>query len=95
MPPAVIDDDTLITRNAGFLTGLVHDETVMMDLESGRCFGLDDIGTVIWQRLETPRKFAELVDSLVAEFDAERAVIAADVSRLLTNMAEHEVVGLT
>jgi Coenzyme PQQ synthesis protein D (PqqD) len=93
-PLPTIGDDIVITRNKGFLTGLVHDETVMMDLESGRTYGLDDIGTVIWQRLEAPCKFGELVDGLAAEFDAERAVIAADVSKLLTILAEHKVIGL-
>ncbi len=94
LPSAAIDDNTLITRNEGLLTAAVHDEIVMMDLASGRYYGLDDIGTAIWQRLEVPCRFGDLVDSLVADFDAERAVIAADVRKFLSTMAEHKVVSL-
>jgi len=90
-----ISDDTLITRNTGLLAAAVHDETVMMDIESGRYYGLDDIGSAIWQRLEAPRRFGTLIDSLVADYDADRAVIAEDVRKLLSIMAEHKVVVLS
>jgi coenzyme PQQ synthesis protein D (PqqD) len=89
-----ISDDTLITRNTGLLAAAVHDETVMMDIESGRYYGLDDIGSVIWQRLEAPCRFGALIDGLVADYEGDRAVIAGDVRKLLSIMAEHKVVVL-
>ena len=88
----MIDDDTLIARSGSLLVAKVHDETVMMDIPSGRYYGLDDIGSDIWKRLESPRQFGELVDALAAEFDAEHATIAGDVRKLLTIMATHGVV---
>jgi hypothetical protein len=93
--PAQIDDRTLISRNSSLLAAPVNDEIVMMVLDSGVYYGLDDIGSEIWRRLETPRTFVDLIDGLAADFDADRAVIAADVRELLTVMAEREVVSLT
>lgn len=90
--PLSIDEQTLITRNTSLLTAPVHDETVMMDLESGHYYGLDDIGTEIWRRLEAPRRFGDLVDDLAAGYDADRTVIAEDIRKLLAVMAEHKVV---
>lgn len=89
-----IGEDTVVTRNPGLLAAAVHDETLMMDVDAGRYYGLDDIGSEIWQRLEAPLKFGVLIDSLAAEYDAERDVIAADVGKLLTLMAEHGLVRL-
>ena len=88
------DEQMLVTRNAVLLTAAVHDETVMMDLDSGHYYGLDDIGSEIWRRLEAPRRLGELIDSLVADYDADRAIIAEDVRKLLAVMAEHNVVML-
>jgi imidazolonepropionase-like amidohydrolase len=88
-----IDETTLIHRTASVLTAEVDKQIVMMDIESGRYLGLDDIGSVIWQRLETPRTFGDLVDSLVEDYDAERAVIAQDVRELLKEMATQGIVG--
>lgn len=91
---ARIDEQTLITRGTGLMTASVHDELMMMDIENGHYYGLDDIGSEIWRRLEAPRTFGALVDSLAADFDAERAVISQDVRALLAAMAEHRVVAL-
>ena len=40
------------------------------------------------------RNFGELIDWLVADYDADRAVIADDVWKLLLEMAAHDVVQL-
>jgi hypothetical protein len=90
--PKSISEETVIHRTASVLTAEVDKQIVMMDVESGRYLGLDDIGSVIWQRLETPRSFGELIDGLVADYDADRSVIADDVRKLLLDMAAHDVV---
>ena len=85
---------TLISRSPSVLTAEVDGEIVMMSIEQGRYFGLDDIGSDIWNRLEQPCSFATLVDRLVADYEADRATIAADVEALLGRMAEQDVVRL-
>lgn len=76
------------------LAAEVDGEIVMMSIEQGRYFGLDDIGSDIWKRIERPCSFATLVDGLAADYDADRGTIAADVTALLTRMAEQDVVRL-
>jgi hypothetical protein len=93
--PAPIADDTIIRRGDSFLTAGVGDETVMMDSKTGRYLGLDVIGSDIWRRLETPRSFSDLVDALTSDYEADRAVIADDVRKLLAEMAEADLVKLS
>jgi len=90
-----IADATVISRSPSVLTAEVDGEIVMMSIEQGRYFGLDDIGSDIWKRLEPPCSFADLIDKLVAVYDADRARIAADVRALLGRMAAQDVVKLT
>jgi hypothetical protein len=89
-----IGETDMIHRTNSVLTAAVGKELVMMDVDSGRYLGLDDIGSVIWQRLQTPCTFGALVDGLAADYDADRAVIADDVRKLLSEMAAHKVVAL-
>jgi hypothetical protein len=93
-PIAAIADTTLLSRSPTVLTAQVHDEIVMMSIERGFYFGLDDIGSDIWRRIERPCSFADLVDRLAADYDADRAIIAADVRALLDRMVAHHVVKL-
>jgi Coenzyme PQQ synthesis protein D (PqqD) len=83
---------TVISRSPAVLAAEVDGEIVMMSIEQGRYFGLDDIGSAIWKRIEQPCSFATLIDALAADYDADRGTIAADVTALLTRMAEQDVV---
>src|SRR6266853_1901702 len=87
-----IADATVISRSPSVLTAEVDGEVVMMSIEQGRYFGLDDIGSDVWHRIEPPCSFAALIDRLAADYDADRATIAADVQVLLARMAEQDVV---
>ena len=92
---ADIVDSTIISRSPSVLTAEVDGEVVMMSIEQGQYFGLDDIGSDIWQRIEPPCSFAALIDGLAVDYDADRATILADVHSLLLRMAEQDVVRLT
>jgi hypothetical protein len=89
-----IADSTIISRSPSVLTAEVDGEVVMMSIEQGQYFGLDDIGSDIWKRLDSPCAFADLIDRLAADYDADRASIAADVRALLESMAARDVVRL-
>jgi hypothetical protein len=92
---ADIVDSTIISRSPSVLTAQVDGEVVMMSIEQGQYFGLDDIGSDIWKRIEPPCSFAALIDGLTVDYEADRATILADVHNLLLRMAEQDVVRLT
>jgi hypothetical protein len=87
-----IIDGTMISRSPSVVAAEVSGEIVMMSIERGSYFGLDDIGCDIWNRIEPPCSFAALIDGLAAEYDADRATIVTDVHLLLDRMAAQDVV---
>jgi hypothetical protein len=89
-----IADTTIISRSPSVITAEVDGEVVMMSIEQGQYFGLDDIGSDIWKRLDPPCAFADLINRLATDYDADRASIAADVRALLETMAKRDVVRL-
>lgn len=71
----------------------VGGEMVLLDLASGLYFGLDPVGSRVWERLsDGGASLAELTDLIEAAFDAPRAVIAADLERLLAQLSEKNLV---
>jgi hypothetical protein len=90
-----ITDVTVISRSPSVVSAEVDGEIVMMSIEQGRYFGLDDIGSDIWKRIERPCSFATLIDGLTVHYESDRATVAADVQSLLGRMAEHDVVRLS
>ncbi len=91
-PTSAITDATILSRSPSVLAAEVDGEVVMMSIERGHYFGLDDIGSDIWKRLELPCSFSTLIDGLAADYDADWATIAADVRGLLDRMMADDVV---
>ena len=70
----------------------VGGEAVILNMESGIYFGLDPVGTRVWELLQAPRTPAEIRDELLAEFDVEPSRCEADVLRLLGGMRDEGLV---
>ena len=54
-------------------------EAVVLDLATGTYFGLNDVGTRIWQLVVQQRTLAEVVEVLEREFDAPVDRLEADL----------------
>ena len=67
-------------------------EAVLLDLSSGTYFGLNEVGTRVWQLLAYGRDEGQIVAALAAEYDADAAVIAGDVARLLGDLRSRRLI---
>jgi len=71
----------------------VAGEMVLLDLASGLYFGLDPVGSRIWELLsQSPCSLEELCDAIEAEFDAPREQIERDVAELAGQFVEKNLV---
>jgi hypothetical protein len=58
-------------RNSRTISGRLHDEMVMMDLDQGKYFSLNPIATRIWDLLERELTVDELCALLREEYEVE------------------------
>ncbi len=70
-------------------------EAVLLDLKSQRYFGLDEVGTRIWQLLAEHRTTGPVLAAMIAEYDAEPAVLAADLETFLARLEAAELIHLS
>jgi len=61
-------------------------ESVILSLESDAYFGLDDVGTRMWQQLTSQPTIQDAYDALLKEYDVEPDVLRADVAKLVTEL---------
>ena len=64
----------------------VGGEAVLLDLNGERYFGLNKVGTRIWQLLESTPMLCDIHRELCAEFDAESTQIEHDMLTLIDEM---------
>ncbi len=62
-------------------------EAVILSLETGNYFGLNEVGLRIWQLIQDERSLRNVRDALVKEYDAPAATIEADLVRLVEELS--------
>jgi hypothetical protein len=76
-----------VRRSGDVLHRELDGEAVLVDLRSGRYFGLDEVGTAIWAGLEGEATVESLVDRVVSEFQVGRDRAEKDLLALLRDLA--------
>ena len=66
----------------------VGGETVLLDLDSERYFGLDAVGTRVWALINEGVAVGEVIDTLLQEYEVDRATLESDVEALLESLRE-------
>ena len=89
---SVVADGTLISRSPSVLAAEVEGGILMMSIDRGGYFSLNNVGSDIWRRLDQPRVFAELIDQLSADYHATKETIAGDVRSWLRQMVAEDIV---
>lgn len=68
------------------LSQTLSGEVLLLDLKSERSFGLDAVGTRIWELIGELGDVNRVFEALVAEYDAEPETLANDLRTLLTKL---------
>lgn len=83
---------TTIRRNPELLSVEMDGDLVMMSIESGNYFGVSGVGPTIWEFLESPKNFDQIVAEICASFEVDAPVASADLRKFLDNLAENGMI---
>ena len=72
-----------ITLSPEVISQEVSGETVLLDLESENYFGLDEVGTRIWQLIKETNDLAAIYQTLLTEYDVSEERLQQDLDTLL------------
>jgi hypothetical protein len=62
------------------------DRTVLLDHRAGAYFGLDEVGTRVWELLGAGASLSAVVDALAEEYEAPRAVLERDTTEIVSRL---------
>jgi hypothetical protein len=58
-----------VVQVADLLSTTLEGNTVLMSLEQGKYYGMDSVGSRIWELISQPRAVTEVCDRLMDEYD--------------------------
>jgi hypothetical protein len=78
--------DERLQRQDGVLAQEAHGQTVLLRLEDGGYYALDEVGARIWELCDGQLAVGEVVATLCTEFDAPEATVRADVLEFIGDL---------
>lgn len=88
---AELSADTVVQRNPKLISNQMDGEIVMMSIDNGEYYGLDEIGSRIWELMEVPVKIDHLVEKLISEFDVQREECFQDTLEFLEDLLDKDL----
>ena len=70
----------------------VDGEMVLLDMESENYFGLDEVGTSIWQAMQEKETLKEVLEVLLEEYEVVSDVLEEDLSTFVDKLVESGLV---
>jgi hypothetical protein len=80
----IVPDDVLISR--------LQEESVILNLDSERYYGLDDVGTRFLSVLTTSDSIEAAYDKLCHEYDVDVDVLRQDLLALVENLVDQGLI---
>lgn len=84
-----LSQETIVGRGSEHVETRAGDQTLMMSVEQGKYFSVDQTANRIWDLIETPRSVAEIIKTLTDEYDVStddcEAQVKAFLGELISN----------
>ena len=82
-----VPDDVLISN--------LQEESVILNLDSERYYGLDDVGTRFLSALNTSDSIEAAYEKLIQEYDVDEEVLRKDLLTLVENLLAQGIVQIS
>lgn len=79
-------EDYIVSRRTELIETEVDGELVALHVDKGTCYGFNGTATRVWSLIEQPKRFSELKEALLREFDVDPELCARQLTDLLREL---------
>lgn len=83
---------TTLVASPDQVSANVAGESVILGMKDATYYGLDPVGTRIWELLQAPRVLGDVVTVITEEFEVSREQAAADLLAFVADLHAHGLV---
>ena len=81
-----MNDDAVIAAKPQHVSVDLSEGAVVLDTDLGLYFAIEGVGSRIWELIASPRRLAEIQETIVAEYDVDPAQCRADLERFVSDL---------
>jgi hypothetical protein len=87
-----ISTDSVVVAVKSQVSCQLDAETVILHYDKGLYFGLNEVGTLVWNQVQQPRKVQEIRDAILREYEISDEQCERDLLKLLGELSEKGLV---
>lgn len=84
--------DTMLVQVEDILTTPLDDELALLNLDTGKYYGMDSVSSRIWELIEQPQAVSALCEQLLSEFEVDEITCRQEVLHFLQELANANLV---
>ncbi|WP_276624514.1 lasso peptide biosynthesis PqqD family chaperone [Syntrophomonas wolfei] len=88
----MINMDTVISKTEEVVLAELDGKVVMMSIENGQYYGLDEVGTSIWEMMSEPVQVKKVITRLMDEYEVTQEECEKDVIAFLGKLHDKKLI---
>lgn len=88
----MLSSDAVFRRSTDVSAATVDDLVVILNVDAGKYHGLNDVGSLVWERLAEPHSIEQLAHDLTRQFKVDLDTANAATRAFLSDLAERGLV---
>ena len=82
---------TVVVKNPELLETSIDDETILLSIATSNYYGMDPVASRIWAMLQEPISVADIIVTLLDEFNVTRKECESDTLEFLEMLAAEKM----
>jgi hypothetical protein len=83
---------SVVVANHEQLSANLGDEVIILHLNAGAYYGLDQVGVFVWNFIQEPRRVSDIRDAICKEYEVELERCEHDLLTLLEELAAYQLI---
>ena len=84
--------DAALRPHGEVIRTAVGEETVLLHTRTNTYFGLDPLGSLVFQRLSDGQRPRAIIEEIIENFDADPEQATSDLKKLLAELLQHGLI---
>ena len=94
MTKTALNLHSVVGQSSDLVATTIEDQTALLSISNGAYYGMDKIGSRVWELIVQPRAVSAVVDQLLTEFEVDRPTCEQHVLAFLQKLADADLLSV-
>jgi hypothetical protein len=86
--------DPIVSASPNQVSGVLEGETILLSSTTNIYYGLDAVGSRVWELIQEPKRLSAISAQLVADFDVDPLVCESDLRELIARLLDADLINV-